>query len=180
MVLYETERLIIRQWQKKDYRDLFEYASDVKVTKYLHFKTYKNIGTAKERIASLLDGYKDGKIANEYAIMTKDSKKVIGCVNIAAYFPQAGGIARIGYTLNSNFQGKGYATEAVRGLINYLMVNNIAKRVEAVHDVDNEKSGNVLKHVGMKFEGILRKRGENNFHSRYDQAQYSILWEDMD
>ena len=27
-VIYETERLIIRQWEKDDYQDLFEYASN--------------------------------------------------------------------------------------------------------------------------------------------------------
>ena len=48
-----------------------------------------------------------------------------------------------------------------------------------VYDVENEKSGNVIKRAGMTFEGILRKAGKNNYHSRYDVAQYSILDEEI-
>ena len=36
-----------------------------------------------------------------------------------------------------------------------------------------------MKKVGVTFEGILRKAGKNNFHSRYDIAQYSILDEEI-
>lgn len=31
-VIYETERLIVRQWENKDEQDLYEYASDNSVT----------------------------------------------------------------------------------------------------------------------------------------------------
>ena len=27
-IKYETERLIVREWEDKDYKDLFEYASN--------------------------------------------------------------------------------------------------------------------------------------------------------
>ena len=37
-----------------------------------------------------------------------------------------------------------------------------------------------MKRVGMTFEGISRKAGENNFHSRYDVVNYSILDEEIE
>ena len=40
MVKYETERLIVREWNEKDCADLYEFASDEEITKYLHYKTY--------------------------------------------------------------------------------------------------------------------------------------------
>ncbi len=40
-IKYETERLIVREWKDKDYKDLFEYASNKEVTKFLHFKLTK-------------------------------------------------------------------------------------------------------------------------------------------
>ena len=178
-LIYETERLIIRQWEEKDYADLFEFASDPNVTKYLHYPTYTNENTAKERIAFLIEKYETGGIAQEYAIELKDSNKVIGSINIGSYTKTAGGTIRFGYTLNTKFQGKGYMTEAVKGLFKYIQKNNLAKRIEATHDVSNEKSGNVLKRVGMTLEGVMRKAGENNFHTRYDVALYSILDEEL-
>ena len=53
-------------------------------------------------------------------------------------------------------------------------------RVCATHDVDNIKSGNVMKRTGFVFEGISRKAGDNNYHSRYDVANYSKLYEEID
>ena len=177
-VIYETERLIVRHWEEKDCLDLFEYASDKRVSKYL-FPAYKSLQEAKNRIARLIERYNENLNKYDYAIELKENKKVIGSISLSDYKPQAGGIIMIGYTLNYNFQGKGYATEAVIGLFKHIKKNKIAKRIFALHDVDNEKSGNVMKRAGMTFEGIMRKAGENNFHSRYDVAMYSILDEEI-
>ena len=53
------------------------------------------------------------------------------------------------------------------------------KTITAKHDTENAKSGNVMLRAGMTREGILRKAGSNNFHSRYDVAVYSILDEEI-
>ncbi|MBQ4535792.1 MAG: GNAT family N-acetyltransferase [Clostridia bacterium] len=55
----------------------------------------------------------------------------------------------------------------------------MAKRIVAVHDVANPKSGNVMKRAGMTKEGVLRKAGKNNYHTRCDLAIYSILDEEI-
>ena len=177
-IIYETERLIVREWEDDDYRDLFEYASDERVAKYL-FQPYKDLETAKKRIAKLKAQYQEDSFKRDYPIMLKSENKVIGSISMSDYKPQAGGIIMIGYTLNHNYQGNGYATEAVIGLFKHIKKNKIAKRIFALHDVENEKSGNVMKRAGMTFEGILRKAGENQVHSRYDVAQYSIIDEEI-
>ena len=41
-VIYETERLVIRQWEKEDYQDLFEYASNPEASKFLKFTLLEN------------------------------------------------------------------------------------------------------------------------------------------
>ena len=93
---------------------------------------------------------------------------------------KAGGIVTLGYTLNPKYQGKGYMTECIKGMFKYIKENKLAKRTQATHDVANLKSGAVMKRCGMTFEGIARKAGENNFHSRYDVANYSILDEEIE
>ena len=71
-------------------------------------------------------------------------------------------------------------TEALKGMFKYIKQNNYAKRIALHHDATNIKSGNVMKRAGMTFEGIMRKAGSNNFHSRHDIAIYSILDEEID
>lgn len=176
--IFETERLIIRQWEEKDINDLYEYASDPIVTKYLTFPTYTSIQDASDRINHLLETYKTDSLMQDYAIELKEENKVIGAICIVSYSEHADGIAELGYCQNKNYFGKGYMTEAVKGYIKYLFENNIAKRIQAKHDVENIKSGNVMKRAGMTYEGIRRKAGDNNLHKRHDLACYSILLEE--
>ena len=179
-IIYETDRLIVRQWEDKDYKDLFEYASLDEVTKYLSFPTYTSIETAKERIEFLKNEYKEDKYEQDYAIELKGASKVIGAISLLHYKDKAEGEIEIGYAMNPSFQGKGYMTEVVKEMFKYIKRNNIAKRIILRHDVENLKSGNVMKRAGMTFEGIFRKAGENNYHTRHDVAQYSILYEEID
>ena len=37
-IIYETERLVIRQWEEKDCKDLFEYAKNEEITKSNNLK----------------------------------------------------------------------------------------------------------------------------------------------
>ena len=177
--IYETERLIIRQWEDKDYKDLYEYVSDEKVTRFLSFPTYTSIETAKERISYIKKLYDENCIEVDYCIEHKDTKKVIGSIGIVKYKEKNEGEVEIGYILNPKFEGNGYMTEALIGMFKYVKSKNLAKRIVLRHDVDNFKSGNVMKRAGMTFEGVLRKSGENNLHSRYDIALYSILDEEI-
>ena len=181
MKIYETERLIIREWEIKDYQDLYEYASLDEVTKYLSWPTYTDIEQAKTRIESLIIKYTEDINTHDYAIELKAEEKVIGSIGIVEFSPKAEGVAEIGYVLNPRFQGNGYMTEALKGMFVYIKKNQIAKRIVLRHDVENVKSGNVMKRAGMVFEGIIRKAGhKNNVRSRYDLAQYSILDEEIE
>ncbi len=179
-MLYSTERLNVRKWQKKDAADLFEYVSLNEVTKFLSFPTYTSLDQAHERIDSLLEKYTQEEISGlDFAIELKTEKKVIGSIGLVAYSKKAGGIIEIGYVLNPKFQHKGYMTEALIGMFKYIKANQMAKRIELKHDVENAASGNVMKRAGMTFEGILRKKSQNNTNKRADIAIYSILEEEI-
>jgi len=193
IILYETERLIIRQWEEKDAADLFEYCSDGEVTKYLRFPTYTDIKDAHERIADMQKRYAKDKIKEtDWAIVLKSgvgevedensTEKAIGSIGIVSYekgYKDANPIAEIGYIMNTKFQGKGYMTEALVGMFKWIKHSNIAKRIEAKHDTANEASGRVMQKAGMIFEGIKRKATSNNMNARADVAIYSILWEEI-
>ena len=83
----------------------------------------------------------------------------------------------IGYSLLPNERGKGYCTEAVRLLVDYLFLSRDTTRIQAFTDPRNLACQKVLEKGGFKKEGILRKwifiRGELR-----DSYPYSILRED--
>ena len=179
-ILYETERLIVRQWEPKDYKDLYEYASDNNITKFLSWQPYTSLDEAVSRINFINQQYAENIITVDYCIEVKELNKVIGSIGIVRYQEKNEGEVEIGFILNSQYQGKGFMTECLVGMFKYIKQNKIAKRIVLKHDVENIKSGNVMKRAGMTLEGILRKAGKNNHHSRYDLVVYSILDEEID
>lgn len=177
-IIFETERLIIREWSPKDKEDLYEYASNPIVTRYVTFPTYTSMQNAIDRINYLTEKYQDGSLVQDYAMQLKSENKVIGGIGVVNYSDKAEGVAEIGYCQNEKYFGQGYMTEALKGYIKYLFENKPVKRIQAKHDVENVKSGNVMKRSRMTFEGIRRKASTNNIHSRCDMACYSILLEE--
>lgn len=88
-----------------------------------------------------------------------------------------GNLLEIGYVLVPSERGKGYCTEAVKIIVDYLFLSKVIERVQAITDVKNFASQNVLKKAGFKKEGIIRRsafiRGEWR-----DGCLYSILREE--
>src|SRR5262249_27775947 len=72
--------------------------------------------------------------------------------------------AEIGITLAAEFQGQGYATEALHALLDFLLVKLERHRVFASVDPANVRSAGLMERVGMRREGCFVKsrwfRGE--------------------
>jgi RimJ/RimL family protein N-acetyltransferase len=80
----------------------------------------------------------------------------------------------IGYILHPDHRNKGYCTEAVELMVDYLFLAKNIVRVQAEANPENKASIRVLEKAGFTFEGVRRKA--NFMHGRYnDSAFYSIL-----
>jgi len=107
-----------------------------------------------------------------FFIEKKDGTK-IGVVNT---FP-VGELLEIGFTLIASQRGKGYGTEAVTILVDYLFLSRDIVRIQATTDLRNIASQRVLEKVGFKKEGVVRK--SMFIHGDWrDLLLYSILREE--
>jgi ribosomal-protein-alanine N-acetyltransferase len=168
--ILEGERILLRPVGLADAPDMFEYASDEETTRFV-FETHRNRAMTEEAIASYFMAAPAGK----YALVVKDTKKMIGTIDIRPNLTDR--IAEIGYTLNKDYRGNGYMTEAGK-LITALAFEVLELvKVFAMHDILNPASGEVMKRIGMQQEGILRRhkvfKGRN-----CDMAYYGILKEE--
>jgi len=88
-----------------------------------------------------------------------------------------GNLLEIGCVLIPTERGKGYCTEAVKIVLDYLFLSKNIVRIQAHTDARNMTSQKVLQNVGFKKEGTIRKsvfaRGEWK-----DRCLYSILREE--
>ncbi|MFT4925343.1 MAG: ribosomal-protein-alanine N-acetyltransferase [Phenylobacterium sp.] len=67
------------------------------------------------------------------------------------------GIVEIGYRFDSKHQGKGYATEAVTALVDFVFNRLQVHKVIAYCDVLNTASFKIMEKLGMQREGLLRQ-----------------------
>jgi len=83
----------------------------------------------------------------------------------------------IGYVMTPKERGKGYCSEAVRIMVDYLFLSKEMARIQAVTDVRNVASQKVLEKAGFTKEGTIRKSAF--FRGKWrDWFLYSILREE--
>ena len=115
----------------------------------------------------------DGRGDAQYFFVKKKDGTMIGLI---CQFKDRGDVG-IGYMLVANERGKGYGTEAVQLIVDYVFLKRDIVRIQAETHPDNKASQRVLEKAGFVKEGVRRKA----FFSRgvwRDTAMWSILRED--
>ena len=172
----QTERLILRRMKKTDYHDMYEYASNPDVTKYLTWEIHPNAAYTLRYLAYVATRYRAGEFY-DWALILRENNKMIGTCGFTS-FSYEHNSAEIGYVLNPTYWGKGLAPDAVRSVIRFGFLTLNLHRIEAKYMVGNDRSRRVMEKSGMTFEGIQRE-------SMYIRDEYrdigvcSILFEDF-
>lgn len=92
-----------------------------------------------------------------FFIEKKDGGKVGFVVYFYMLHPGLGArILEIGYSLAPGERGKGYGTEAISLMVDYLFLSTEGSRIQAQTDVRNVASQRALEKTGFKKEGTLR------------------------
>lgn len=151
----ETARLQLRKLRREDAADVFAYASDPEVTKYLMWSPHRTIEDSRAFIATALLQY-NRKLVGPWAIVHRQDRKVIGTCDFISWHPEHGR-AEIGYALSRVYWNRGLMTEAVREIIAYGFRVKRLNRIQALCEIPNLGSARVMEKAGMTFEGILRQ-----------------------
>ena len=117
----ETKRLIIRNFQKEDLADFFEYISNEKVCTMSGAGVCKTIEKANKELKERI------KKEDFFAIADKNTGKVIGEIYITSHYPLLFSpnkfdyrAAEISFMLSEKFWGNGFMTEALEEILKYL------------------------------------------------------------
>ena len=163
-----TERLILREIRKSDWKDVHEYAVDPDVYKFMPWGP-NTIEDTKNYIQRAIDSRQEVPRTNfELAIILKSNQKQIGGCGITV--SDAGNQQGwIGYCLNKNFWGQGYVTEASIKLLEFGFEQLNLHRIYATCDTKNIGSARVMEKIGMQREGhmrddkLIRKKWRDSF-----------------
>jgi ribosomal-protein-alanine N-acetyltransferase len=168
----ETERLILRRLNLDDARDMFEYASDEQVNRYLIWDRHATIDNSREFIRFTMGRYERDE-TGDWGIVWRESGKLIGTVGFV-WCDMNNRRAEIGYVLARPFWGQGIMPEAVGRIFQFGFTDMGLNRIECCHFLPNEKSGRVMQKVGMSFEGTARQKifAKGQY---WDVKQYAML-----
>lgn len=83
------------------------------------------------------------------------------------------GIAEIGYGISEEYQNNGYATEAVKALLEWAFTDPKVIAIEAETESDNIASIRVLEKCGFKLNGIIGEEGPRYTIFRHEITDFS-------
>ncbi|MBR3305367.1 MAG: GNAT family N-acetyltransferase [Christensenellaceae bacterium] len=148
----ETERLILRPFEHDDAEDMFYgWANDDEVTRYLTWNTHKSPEETSKIIDLWISEYEKPERLN-FAIVLKETGKLIGGIDVVGYLGGVNGTPVIGYALSRSCWNRGYMTEAATRVIGCLFDKGYEEiRIDAMEE--NTGSIRVIEKCGGTFIG---------------------------
>ncbi len=157
----------LRVIEREDISLVYEWVNDPRFVGKYEPVAQETLGELQQQYDTAL---KNGR--KWFFIETKDGSKIGYAVHFLARRQH-----EIGYAIIPSERGKGYATEAVTMLVDYIFLSKDIVRIQADTNADNVGSQRVLEKVGFTLEGILRK--VHFVHGTWRNfIQFSILREE--
>lgn len=172
IVLLETERLILRRLKMEDAQNVFDnWASDKDVAKFMRWDAHTDIEVTREWMKVCEEQIHD-KNHYDWGIVLKECNQPIGSIGAFVNKDEPDRY-EVGYALGKKYWGHGYATEALKCVMDFL-VNNIGIRhFICSHAKDNPASGAVMRHLGFVY---IKDGTYQNFDGsrKYDSRVYYL------
>lgn len=153
----ETERLIIRRHIPQDFEPMRSFFSDEEATRLLDMTPEQK---TEKATCSLLDAVISSYDAEEpifaMAIVTKEGGRFVGSCGMAPddLDPNK---TQIFYVILPEYQDRGFASEAVAGLVEHAFSKLGVESLVASMAAENAASVKVAEKLGMTYEGSVEK-----------------------
>ena len=167
-----TSRLVLRTLRDTDFDDLFEMATHPDVYRYIRppMTAEQTRDHIQERMPPWF--FEDMKWYS-LAVHLKEETRVMGEV-VFRYESRDCRRMEIGYRFHPEYQGKGYAYEAVKVVADELFEVFKIHKMAAYCIRENQPSRRLLEKMGMKEEGV--KRDQQLLNGQwFDLVVYGVL-----
>ncbi|KAB2460263.1 GNAT family N-acetyltransferase [Bacillus sp. CH126_4D] len=164
-----AERLLIRNFEFKDWQAVHEYTSDSNVMKYIPE------GVCTEEDTRNFVNRNMGGNAENFPVILVDENILIGHIVFHKYFGEH--TYEIGWVFNPKYFNKGYASEAAQATLKYGFKEMKLHRIIATCQPQNTPSYRLMEKIGMRREGYFRKCIPHG-NEWWDEYYYAILEEE--
>jgi len=140
-MIFPTERLTIRLLKITDLESFYDMHRNPKVMQYVTGDV-EDIDAARKNLQFCIDCY--AKPDNDFWIYAIDEKSTGEFIGTLAIIKTEKGEDEIGYRFREKFWGKGFATETMKGAIDYCFNELKYESLYTVADVKNVASIKIL------------------------------------
>jgi [ribosomal protein S5]-alanine N-acetyltransferase len=153
-VIFETPRLLLRQFTEADATLILGLNSDPVVLKYLHEPLLQDEEHAKSILVNIIFPQYQHNLGR-WAMITREDNEFIGWCGLK-YRPELDEID-LGYRLMQKAWGRGFATEAARHTLDHGFKNLDIPVITGRAHIENTASIRVLEKIGMNYinDGIV-------------------------
>jgi len=157
----KTSHLTITTFTPDMAQAVYENSQDDDTRHFVPDEVYDSVEEAREAIEFLMSRYDSADGPFVYPIITNDSGKNIGYVQLCRLDD---GKWEIGYHIAKQFTGKGYATEAVKAFLSVMTEKLNIKEVYGICLAENTASVRVLEKCGFTqiYECLGNYQGKEN------------------
>lgn len=171
----ETERLILRMWNKRDAAELYEYARNPNVGPNAGWKPHESVRDSRTIIEQVF------LVNTTWAIVHKATGRVIGSIGLEDDSIRKNIRSReLGYSLSEDYWGEGLMTEAAKRMIRYSFEETNITMLMIRTAETNRRSQRVIEKCGFRYEGTLRKSYRLYDGTVRDTRFYSMLREEYE
>lgn len=142
----KTKRLHIALFKDEDLAAVYEMHSQDQVNEFIPYNTWRNWQDAQVWLEMIHQRRAD-KEAQLFVLKNHDDNSLVG-TSLVFGATEGSRAMNIGYVVNPNYWGKGYATEAMQALVNALFKNDKVEQLNATVVEGNVGSMKVLVKVG--------------------------------
>lgn len=163
----ETERLVLRRYKESDIDMQYEILTDNRLSKYIKFPNL----TKEEELECIKDWIKnaDDSKYEKWVITLKEDNTPIGNISVNG-IEKKHNYCNVGYVILYDYWGKGYASEALKIVSDYLLHNGYYL-VECSCNELNKQSSRVMEKAGFKKDGYIANRRLNK-DGTYSGVEY--------
>lgn len=150
-LIFETERLYVRQFTADDEQYFFDVNGSEEVMYYI--RAAKTREECNEFLKETILGYEISPQTGRWAIFSKTDDRFVG---LFAVIPlQNSNDLQIGYAFLKNEWGKGFATESLLAGVQYVFEKMNLPRIMAIVTAANLASEKVLVKAGFQKKDVL-------------------------
>ena len=147
---------MLRRFRPADAPVLAAYRSDPEAARYQSWDAPFPLLRAETAVANFIASDPDRPGRFQYAVERAEDRALIG--DVAVHLHDNRKQAEIGFTLATAYQKRGFATEAVRAVLDRLFRVQGLHKVGGECDARNVASAGLFERLGFTREGLLRQQ----------------------